>query len=185
MHLIPAVVGNTLGGLLAGMNKQRLPEATVSIPAEVKKEVGNTSHQAGDNQENRPGGWYFLPPSLPPLGWTQWLLGVAVYSSWWDWHRRINMPASNPPRVFPTTAGMRCMPAAVVDARCVTTGQFKVLLVIAGLVAGISYLLLYLRWDGHSGFWAEVKKEVGNTSHQAGDNQENFELSCAPDKYAR
>ncbi|KAJ5882627.1 uncharacterized protein N7529_001299 [Penicillium soppii] len=36
------------------------------------------------------------------------------------------------------------------------TGHFKVLLVIAGLVASISYSLLYLRWDGHTGFWESL-----------------------------
>lgn len=36
------------------------------------------------------------------------------------------------------------------------TGHFKILLVAAGLVASTSYGLLYLRWDGHTGFWESL-----------------------------
>lgn len=67
-------------------------------------------------------------------------------------------------RASTTAAGMHLIPAVVGNTLggllagifIRRTGQFKVLLVIAGLVAGISYLLLYLRWDGHSGFWESL-----------------------------
>ncbi|PYI11253.1 efflux pump antibiotic resistance protein [Aspergillus sclerotiicarbonarius CBS 121057] len=36
------------------------------------------------------------------------------------------------------------------------TGHFKVLLIVAGLVASITYLLLFLRWNGHTGFWESL-----------------------------
>jgi predicted MFS family arabinose efflux permease len=36
------------------------------------------------------------------------------------------------------------------------TGHFKALLLVAGLVASISYSLLYFRWDGHTGFWESL-----------------------------
>ena len=36
------------------------------------------------------------------------------------------------------------------------TGHFKVLLVLAGLVAAVSYGLLYLRWNGDTGFWESL-----------------------------
>ncbi|GKZ69924.1 hypothetical protein AnigIFM50267_005159 [Aspergillus niger] len=36
------------------------------------------------------------------------------------------------------------------------TGQFKVLLILAGLVASVAYLLLILRWNGHTGFWESL-----------------------------
>lgn len=36
------------------------------------------------------------------------------------------------------------------------TGRFKVLLVLAGLVASIAYTLLYLRWNGNTGFWESL-----------------------------
>ncbi|PWY78349.1 multidrug resistance protein Fnx1 [Aspergillus heteromorphus CBS 117.55] len=36
------------------------------------------------------------------------------------------------------------------------TGHFKVLLILAGLVASVSYLLLFLRWNGHTGFWESL-----------------------------
>ena len=36
------------------------------------------------------------------------------------------------------------------------TGHFKILLVLAGLVASISYSLLYFRWNGHTGFWESL-----------------------------
>lgn len=36
------------------------------------------------------------------------------------------------------------------------TGHFKVLLVLAGLVASVSYMLLYLRWNGNTGFWESL-----------------------------
>lgn len=36
------------------------------------------------------------------------------------------------------------------------TGHYKVLLVLAGLVASVSYILLYLRWDGETGFWESL-----------------------------
>ncbi|PYH93619.1 efflux pump antibiotic resistance protein [Aspergillus ellipticus CBS 707.79] len=36
------------------------------------------------------------------------------------------------------------------------TGHFKVLLILAGLVASIAYLLLFFRWTGHTGFWESL-----------------------------
>ncbi|OOQ87441.1 efflux pump antibiotic resistance protein [Penicillium brasilianum] len=36
------------------------------------------------------------------------------------------------------------------------TGHYKVLLVVASLVASISYVLLYLCWNGHTGFWGSL-----------------------------
>lgn len=36
------------------------------------------------------------------------------------------------------------------------TGQFKALLILAGLIASISYALLYLRWNGDTGFWESL-----------------------------
>ncbi|KAJ5827846.1 Major facilitator superfamily domain general substrate transporter [Penicillium robsamsonii] len=67
-------------------------------------------------------------------------------------------------RASTTAAGMHLIPAVIGNTLggllagifIQRTGQFKPLLVVAGLVAGISYLLLYLRWDGHSGFWESL-----------------------------
>ncbi|OQE41460.1 hypothetical protein PENCOP_c005G07829 [Penicillium coprophilum] len=67
-------------------------------------------------------------------------------------------------RASTTAAGMHLIPAVIGNTLggllagvfIKRTGQFKILLVLAGLVAGISYLLLYLRWDGHSGFWESL-----------------------------
>lgn len=36
------------------------------------------------------------------------------------------------------------------------TGRYKALLILAGLIASTSYALLYLRWDGHTGFWESL-----------------------------
>lgn len=36
------------------------------------------------------------------------------------------------------------------------TGHYKVLLLLAGLVASVSYMLLYLRWNGNTGFWGSL-----------------------------
>jgi predicted MFS family arabinose efflux permease len=36
------------------------------------------------------------------------------------------------------------------------TGRYKTLLVAAGLVASISYVLLFLRWEGNTGFWESL-----------------------------
>ncbi|KAJ5684877.1 uncharacterized protein N7477_001222 [Penicillium maclennaniae] len=36
------------------------------------------------------------------------------------------------------------------------TGHFKVLLVLAGLIASVTYTLLYLRWNGNTGFWESL-----------------------------
>ncbi|KAJ5494844.1 Major facilitator superfamily domain general substrate transporter [Penicillium fimorum] len=63
-------------------------------------------------------------------------------------------------RASTTAAGMHLIPAVIGNTLggllagifIQRTGQFKMLLVVAGLVAGISYFLLYLRWGGHSGF---------------------------------
>ncbi|KAJ5951515.1 uncharacterized protein N7479_009928 [Penicillium vulpinum] len=67
-------------------------------------------------------------------------------------------------RASTTVAGVHLIPAVigntvgglVAGIFIRRTGQFKILLVVAGLVAGISYLLLFLRWDGHSGFWESL-----------------------------
>lgn len=67
-------------------------------------------------------------------------------------------------RASTTAAGVHLIPAVIGNTLggllagifIRRTGQFKILLVVAGLVAGISYLLLYLRWDGHSGFWESL-----------------------------
>ncbi|KAJ9492399.1 hypothetical protein VN97_g827 [Penicillium thymicola] len=67
-------------------------------------------------------------------------------------------------RASTTAAGVHLIPAVVGNTLggllagifIRHTGQFKILLVLAGLVAGISYLLLYLRWDGHTGFWQSL-----------------------------
>lgn len=36
------------------------------------------------------------------------------------------------------------------------TGHFKILLVLAGMIAAVSYGLLYLRWNGDTGFWESL-----------------------------
>ncbi|KAJ6100452.1 hypothetical protein N7499_000082 [Penicillium canescens] len=36
------------------------------------------------------------------------------------------------------------------------TGHYKSLLIAAGLVASISYILLFLRWEGNTGFWESL-----------------------------
>jgi hypothetical protein len=36
------------------------------------------------------------------------------------------------------------------------TGYYKNLLVLASLIASISYILLYFRWDGNTGFWESL-----------------------------
>ncbi|KAJ5359819.1 Major facilitator superfamily domain general substrate transporter [Penicillium concentricum] len=67
-------------------------------------------------------------------------------------------------RASTTAAGMHLIPAVIGNTLggllagifIQRTGQFKILLVVAGLVAGMSYLLLYFRWDGHSGFWESL-----------------------------
>ncbi|KAJ5691680.1 Major facilitator superfamily domain general substrate transporter [Penicillium malachiteum] len=60
-----------------------------------------------------------------------------------------------------TMAGIHLVPAVVGNTLggllagifIKKTGCFKPLLVAAGLVAAISYALLYLKWDGQTGFW--------------------------------
>lgn len=37
------------------------------------------------------------------------------------------------------------------------TGYYKILLVVASLVASISYVLLYFRWNGNTGFWESLE----------------------------
>ncbi|CAI7639569.1 unnamed protein product [Penicillium glandicola] len=67
-------------------------------------------------------------------------------------------------RASTTAAGLHLIPAVVGNTLggllagifIRRTGQFKILLVVAGLVAGVSYLLLYLCWDGHSSFWESL-----------------------------
>jgi predicted MFS family arabinose efflux permease len=36
------------------------------------------------------------------------------------------------------------------------TGHYKILLIAAGLVASVSYILLFLRWEGNTGFWESL-----------------------------
>lgn len=36
------------------------------------------------------------------------------------------------------------------------TGHFKILLILAGLIASVTYSLLYLRWNGNTGFWESL-----------------------------
>lgn len=36
------------------------------------------------------------------------------------------------------------------------TGCYKILLVLAGLIASVTYVLLYLRWDGNTGIWESL-----------------------------
>ncbi|KAJ5609852.1 Major facilitator superfamily domain general substrate transporter [Penicillium herquei] len=60
-----------------------------------------------------------------------------------------------------TMAGIHLVPAVVGNTLggllagifIKKTGCYKPLLVAAGLVAAISYALLYLKWDGQTGFW--------------------------------
>ncbi|KAJ5186075.1 Major facilitator superfamily domain general substrate transporter [Penicillium cf. griseofulvum] len=67
-------------------------------------------------------------------------------------------------RASTTAAGMHLIPAVIGNTLggllagifIQRTGQFKILLVVAGLVAGISYLLLYVHWNGHSGLWESL-----------------------------
>ncbi|KAJ6117737.1 hypothetical protein N7512_007462 [Penicillium capsulatum] len=35
-------------------------------------------------------------------------------------------------------------------------GRYKALLILAGLIASVSYALLYARWDGNTGFWESL-----------------------------
>ncbi|KAJ5588006.1 uncharacterized protein N7459_003771 [Penicillium hispanicum] len=36
------------------------------------------------------------------------------------------------------------------------TGYYKILLILAGLIASITHTLLYLRWNGHTGLWESL-----------------------------
>jgi len=36
------------------------------------------------------------------------------------------------------------------------TGHFKMLLILAGLIASVTYSLLYIRWNGSTGFWESL-----------------------------
>ncbi|KAJ5112900.1 hypothetical protein N7456_001434 [Penicillium angulare] len=63
-----------------------------------------------------------------------------------------------------TVAGIHMVPAVVgntiggllAGAFIRKTGHYRVLLVLSGLVASISYVLLYLRWNGHTGPWESL-----------------------------
>ncbi|KAJ5129141.1 uncharacterized protein N7515_005180 [Penicillium bovifimosum] len=63
-------------------------------------------------------------------------------------------------RASTTAAGVHLVPAVIGNTMggllagmfIRRTGQFKILLVVAGLVASISYVLLYLCWNGNTGF---------------------------------
>lgn len=67
-------------------------------------------------------------------------------------------------RASTTVAGVHLIPAVVGNTLggllagifIRRTGQYKILLVIAGIVASLSYLLLYIYWDGHTGFWQSL-----------------------------
>jgi predicted MFS family arabinose efflux permease len=37
-----------------------------------------------------------------------------------------------------------------------STGHYKILLILAGLIASVTYSLLYLRWNGNTGFWESL-----------------------------
>lgn len=67
-------------------------------------------------------------------------------------------------RASTTEAGGHLVPAVVgntlggllTGAFIRRTGRYKALLILAGLVASVSYALLYLRWDGNTGFWESL-----------------------------
>ncbi|KAJ5909236.1 hypothetical protein N7495_001918 [Penicillium taxi] len=60
-----------------------------------------------------------------------------------------------------TVAGLHMVPAVVgntvgsllAGGFIRRTGAYKPLLILAGLIASVSYILLYIRWNGHTGFW--------------------------------
>ncbi|KAJ5901401.1 Major facilitator superfamily domain general substrate transporter [Penicillium tannophilum] len=63
-----------------------------------------------------------------------------------------------------TAAGVHLVPAVVGNTLgglfagwfIRKTGSYRILLVLAGLIASITYVLLYLRWDGHTGLWESL-----------------------------
>ncbi|OJJ43640.1 hypothetical protein ASPZODRAFT_136092 [Penicilliopsis zonata CBS 506.65] len=63
-----------------------------------------------------------------------------------------------------TVAGAHLIPAVIgntigglmAGAFIRRTGQYKPVVVMAGFVASIAYVLLYLRWNGHTGFWESL-----------------------------
>ncbi|KAJ6016644.1 hypothetical protein N7451_000023 [Penicillium sp. IBT 35674x] len=63
-----------------------------------------------------------------------------------------------------TAAGVHLIPAVVGNTLgglfagwfIRKTGSYRILLVLAGLIASITYVLLYLRWDGHTGPWESL-----------------------------
>ncbi|KAJ5533711.1 hypothetical protein N7494_010263 [Penicillium frequentans] len=63
-----------------------------------------------------------------------------------------------------TAAGVHLVPAVVGNTLgglfagwfIRKTGYYRILLVLAGLIASITYVLLYLRWDGHTGLWESL-----------------------------
>ena len=67
-------------------------------------------------------------------------------------------------RASTTQAGVHMIPAVIGNTlggllagiTIRRTGHYKVLLVLAGLIASITYVLLYLRWEGHTGFWESL-----------------------------
>lgn len=67
-------------------------------------------------------------------------------------------------RASTTAAGVHLIPAVIGNTVggllagifIRRTGQFKILLVLAGLVASISYFLLYLRWNGDTKLWESL-----------------------------
>ncbi|OQD80132.1 hypothetical protein PENANT_c039G10676 [Penicillium antarcticum] len=67
-------------------------------------------------------------------------------------------------RASTTAAGVHLVPAVVGNTLgslvaglfIRRTGRYKILLIAAGIVASISYVLLFLRWEGNSGFWESL-----------------------------
>ncbi|OJK02361.1 hypothetical protein ASPACDRAFT_58683 [Aspergillus aculeatus ATCC 16872] len=67
-------------------------------------------------------------------------------------------------RASATVAGGHLVPAVIgntlggliAGASIRRTGQFKVFLIVAGLVASVTYFLLFLRWNGNTGFWESL-----------------------------
>lgn len=67
-------------------------------------------------------------------------------------------------RASTTAAGVHLVPAVVGNTIggliagnfIKRTGSYRTLLVLAGLIASVTYVLLYLRWDGHTGFWESL-----------------------------
>ncbi|KAJ5248600.1 hypothetical protein N7468_000051 [Penicillium chermesinum] len=67
-------------------------------------------------------------------------------------------------RASTTAAGVHLVPAVAGNAIggliaglfIRKTGSYRTLLVLAGLIASVTYVLLYFRWNGHTGFWESL-----------------------------